>query len=118
MKNFREIVNEGTSASITVFDGKLYKTSYLQYDGIEAAKELIKNYNKPEQAALLVQKSGEIRNIFDLEFYKDRPKLEVTRYEDEAVRNANEMYIKYYFDGQSWYTKRGQIRDFNDMEEI
>ena len=115
VKTFREFITEGMSASITVFDGRLYKTSYLQYDAIEAARELIKKYNTPRKAQKLVQGTGEIRDIFNLEYYDDRVILEVTKDVEKAVKNANKMNIKYYFDGGSWYQGKGEIDSFEEL---
>jgi hypothetical protein len=121
MKTFKEyILTEGTDATITVLEKGVYKTSFLQYNGYlqGAGKELFKNYSDPKKAKLLVQGTGEIRDIFDLEFYTDRTLLETTKDEKKAVKNANESYIKYFFDGSDWYYAQGQILDFYDEMDM
>ena len=114
---FRELI-EGTTATITVLAKGTYKTSFLQYDGDikTSGKELIKNYNSPKQASTLVTNSGELRSIFELEYYTDRTLLEITKDEQKAVKNANESHIKYFYDGSDWYFQKGQIKYFSDMK--
>jgi len=122
MKTFRELamktVNEGTSATITVFDGKNYKTSYLQYDAyVEfAGKVLLEKYWKLKDAKKLVEKSGELRSIDPLEYYTDRTLLDITKNEKDAIKNSNEMHIKYYFsEDTDWLYNKGRISEFEDM---
>jgi len=111
-------VNEGTSATITVFDGKNYKTSYLQYDAyVEfAGKVLLEKYWKLKDAKKLVEKSGELRSIDPLEYYTDRTLLDITKNEKDAIKNSNEMHIKYYFsEDTDWLYNKGRISEFEDM---
>ena len=129
--NFRELfvessdsstVNEGTTATITVFDGKLYKTSILQYDGYDSfmKPELNKYWDSPKKAAGLVTKTGELRGVYEgkAEYYTDRKLLQITKDPDRAVTNASDCYYKYFYDGIDWYWTNKSIRDFDEMKLI
>ena len=115
-------LTEGTQASITVLtkNGE-YRTSILQYDGYpEFMKKELKYFDNQKDAEKLVQKTGEIRGIDhgDVEYYYDRSLLAKTKDEQKAVKNANEIHYKYFFDGDDWYFAKGQIRSFNDMKKL
>ena len=117
------ILNEGTQAIITVLEKGKYKSSILQYDGNvnSAGKELLKNYNSPKLAGKLVQKSGEIRDIFNLEFYNDKNILKKFNNEQDAINYMKGYTYKYFYDGEEWYgnTKNATtLSDFTLLKDL
>jgi hypothetical protein len=114
-----QAINEGTTASITVFDGKKYKTSILQYDGQreQAGKVLIKLFYSAKAAAKLVKNSGELASINPIEYYSDGSLLKVTNKESEAIKNANNAEYAYYWDGQDWFVDKN-ISSFDNMDML
>jgi hypothetical protein len=118
-------INEGTTATITVFDGKKYKTSLLQYDGqVEiVGRVLIKSFYSAKAAAKLVKKSGELASIDPIEYYSDTASgrqgsiLKVTTKESEAIKNANGFEYAYYWDGQDWFVDKN-LTTFDNMDML
>ncbi len=116
------ILNESTQAAIIVKIGNTYKTSILQSDGYKEYMKpvLTKGYNSQKDAEKLVQKTGEIRGVNkdSVEYYKDRKLLAVSDDESNAVKDANEVHIKYFWDGDKWNYGTGQIKTFADMKKL
>jgi hypothetical protein len=118
------LINEGTTATITVLkDGKYY-TSFLQYDGYDRyMKPILKKFfNDQKSAEKLVTKTGEIRGIDDetgeVEYYKDRKLLKITSDEDTAIDNMNEAGYKYFWDGKNWNFYQGSISSLNKLKKF
>jgi phosphoribosyl-AMP cyclohydrolase len=119
-----KVVNEGTTATITVFKLGKYYTSFLQYDGYDSyMKPVLKKFFKDQKSAeKLVTKTGEIRGVDDetgeVEYYKDRKLLAIATSEEDAVDNMNEAGYKYYWDGKRWLFNKGSISSLSDMKKL
>ena len=118
-----EKINEGTQATITVFDGNEYKTSILQYDGYKeyAGKILKKSYNTPVKAQELVKKSGEIRTLEDnyVEYYTDRYLLKKTTNPEKALKDLKQVSsYQYFFNGEKWFYNKGSLRSLDQLKPL
>ncbi len=122
MLNFKDLLVEGTAATITVKDGNIYKTSILQYDGYPnfMRPELKKYWKTAEKAKELATGTGELRGVSngEAEYYDSRKLLMVTKNEDQAFDNMNSTYYKYYFDGKKWYWGESNIYEFTDLQPV
>ena len=108
-------INEGTSATITVFDGKIYKTSIIYNDAgvYKMQNTLYKDFGTLKLAKQLVQKTGSIEEIDagNVKYYTDERVLETVKTEKKALKNAMQEYLMYWFDGYDWLYAEGPTND-------
>lgn len=108
MGKFKQFLNEGTEASIVVKlkDGS-YRVSVLRYDGMDAFENVRKFFNSQKKAEMLVQETGEIKDLNNgkVEFYKDDNMLGSLRNEKDALKYArSEFSVDYVvlWNGTKW----------------
>lgn len=103
----KSTLNEGTSATLVVkMPNGVFKVSKLQYDGgpHSALPILQKRYNTQKTAELLVQKTGELRDIDDLEYYDDKVILKTYKTLDAYKKEVHIWWADYQYlwDGKKW----------------
>jgi hypothetical protein len=118
------VINEGTSATVTVLKNGKYYTSFVQYDGYDSyMKPLLNKFFEDQKSAeKLVTSTGEIRGINSttgkVDYYKDRKLLKIENDEEKAINNMNQAGYKYYWDGQTWNFYQGSIKSLRDFKKF